>query len=115
MTKPSETKPGDPLLRRVASHERSLLSRIAGARQAAQSVIEDARARARVFLEDDDRALGAETQAFRRDAEAARTTAYEQTVRAAEAETAQDRARVAEHAGAVAGEVLAMILPGGSE
>lgn len=115
MTHSAETKTGDSLLQRVASHERALLAGVTDARKAAQSVIEEARAQARALREEDDRALSGEILAFRRDSEASRTAAYDETVRTADAQTAQDREHVKSHAADVAREVLDMIVPGGSQ
>ena len=115
MTTSADKKSGNPLMQRIASHERSLLSRVAEARKAAQALAEEARAQARRLLEADERELALEAQRFRREADAARTAEYERTVRAAEAETEQDRAYVRAHVAEVAREVVGMILPGGSE
>lgn len=114
MSKSADTKPGDTLLQRVASHERSLLAGVADARKAAQAVIEEARGKARALLEEDNGGLGAEVQAFRREAESSRAASYEATVRAADAETAEAREYVKSHASDAARDVLTMILPGGS-
>jgi vacuolar-type H+-ATPase subunit H len=104
----------DPLLKRVAAHERSLLAQIKNAHAEAQGVVERARAEARALREADEQELSGEVMLFRRDADAVRVKEYDEVVRKAQQETEKDRTRVAQHVSSAAADVLAMILPGGS-
>ena len=113
-TSPAHTPVSDPLLKRVAAHERSLLAQIKNAHAEAQAVVERARTEARALREADDQELAGEVMLFRRDAEAARKKEYGEVVRTAQQETEEDRTHVVQHVSSAAADVLAMILPGGS-
>jgi vacuolar-type H+-ATPase subunit H len=102
----------NPLLERIAEHERSLLGQLEDARNEAQAMIDHARAQAQVVRQDDERRLADEVLRFRREAETARAAEYAATVQAARAGTDADRRYVSEHAAEVANEVLEMVLPG---
>lgn len=102
------------ILGSVARHEQELLATLNETDREAQAIVDDAHADARKHLESEGAKLSADVADIRRDAEAVRTAAYDAVVQESEDKLESLRASARGKAGAVAQEVLKLILPKGA-
>lgn len=99
------------ILASVASHEQGLLTQLEASKSESREIIEQARANARTFLQENESLLNDEMATVRKNKDIARTTEFEVTVSGAEGRLESVRADAAAKADDVAKEVLALFLP----
>lgn len=102
---------GSSILTSVARHEKELLAKLEATDEECQKIIDDARAEARQFRENDTAVLNTQIAQKRREAEAERNAAYQAVVEASEAKLAALREEARSKQKEVAREVMQLILP----
>lgn len=108
----AEHIPGS-VLSSVVEHEKSLLAKLQGARDAARATVDRAKSDANGILQNEESRLADETAEMRRKAEAERNQAFEATVRAAEEQLVGVRQTAHDRIPSVADKVLALFVPKG--
>ena len=95
----------------VASHEQELLARLEASRVEANELLDEARVKARKYLQDSEATLNDEIARTRREREAVREQSFQETVSVAEARLVSVREGAATQVDAMAQEVLSLFMP----
>ena len=95
----------------VASHEHELLAQIETSKVESGEIVEQARREARKHIQDSETAVNDTIAQERRDREAVREQAFEETVATVEARLVSVRESAAEKVDAMAQEVLSLFIP----
>ena len=99
------------ILASVASHEQELLAQLETSKTESREIIEQARANARIFVQESDSTLNDEMASIRRNKETARQAEFDVTVASADGRLESVRTDAAAKVDSVAKEVLALFLP----
>lgn len=95
----------------VASHEQELLAQIEASKVESGEIVEHARSQARKYLQDSETALNEEIAQVRRDREAVRVQAFDESVASVEARLVSVRESAAEKVDAMTQKVLSLFMP----